>query len=109
MAVVISVAKTLPPLALQDDWLMPAEVGVGFVDVGIGHPGTELASFSTPELQSWVPEFYRRLTSHMQRACSSVRCVGHHLQFLLEPPALHNRHVDRKAFCNRPGQAHVCS
>lgn len=52
---------------------MPHEVGVGFVDVGIGHPGTELASFSTDILQSWVPEFYRRLTGHTERASSSIR------------------------------------
>lgn len=50
---------------------MPAEVGVGFLDVGFGHPGTEQASFSIREMQSWVPEFYRRLTSHMQRACEA--------------------------------------
>ncbi|KAK9808370.1 hypothetical protein WJX73_007553 [Symbiochloris irregularis] len=73
---VLQRTKIAPPSnrGAQDDWLMPEEVGVGFLDVGIGHPGTEQASFSIREIQSWVPDFYRRLTGHMQRACESSGC-----------------------------------
>ena len=58
--------------AIQDDWKMPIEAGVGFIDVGIGHPGTEQASFSVEVMQSWVPDFYRHLADHTARAAASV-------------------------------------
>lgn len=51
---------------------MPGEAGVGFIDVGIGNPGTELASFSAKVLQGWVHNFYRHLLEHCQRAATSV-------------------------------------
>ena len=56
----------------QDDWRMPSEAGVGFVDVGIGHPGTELASFTIEVLQGWVPGFYRHLAGHVRRASQAA-------------------------------------
>lgn len=61
--------------AAQDDWRMPGEAGVAFLDVGFGHPGTHLAAFSSQTFQAWVPEFYARLAAHMHRAGASVGCA----------------------------------
>lgn len=52
---------------------MPAEAGVGFLDVGCGFPGTQLSEFSSDTMQAWAPAFFARLQGHMQRASSSLR------------------------------------
>ncbi|KAK9833304.1 hypothetical protein WJX81_004791 [Elliptochloris bilobata] len=68
----------IAPASVQgpaDDWRMPREAGVAFLDVGFGHPGTHLAAFSSQTFQSWVPAFYARLAAHMQRSGASVACV----------------------------------
>ena len=62
--------------AAQDDWRMPGEAGVAFLDVGFGHPGTHLAAFSSQTFQAWVPAFYARLAAHMQRAGASIGRAG---------------------------------
>ena len=51
---------------------MPEEAGVGFVDVGCGVPGTQLAGFSSEAIQAWAPRFYERLAAHTQRASDSL-------------------------------------
>lgn len=58
-----------------DDYLMPADAGVGFLDVGCGVPGTQLSKFSSSAMQGWSTGFYQRLSDHMQRASSSLRCT----------------------------------
>ncbi|KAK9903322.1 hypothetical protein WJX75_002770 [Coccomyxa subellipsoidea] len=59
----------------QDDERMVTEAGVGFLDVGCGHPGTLLSEFSSQTFQSWAPAFYARLEAHMERAAKNAGCV----------------------------------
>jgi hypothetical protein len=57
----------------QDDGLMPERAGVGFTDIGTGHPGTDSSQFSSQLIQStWAPDFYGRLAGHMQRASDAI-------------------------------------
>ena len=51
---------------------MQAEAGVGFIDVGVGHPCTQLSKISSETFQSWVGTFYDHLTEHVRQACKSV-------------------------------------
>ena len=67
--------RSLSRHVAQDDWRMPGEAGVAFLDVGFGHPGTHLSAFSSQTFQAWVPGFYARLAAHMQRAAASVGCA----------------------------------
>lgn len=57
---------------LQDDDLMLTEAGVGFVDVGTGHPGTHSHDFTSATFVNWASVFYDRLSAHMRRASASI-------------------------------------
>lgn len=59
----------------QDDYKMPDEAGVGFLDVGCGVPGTHLSKFSSETMQGWGSGFFIRLAAHMQRASQSIGFV----------------------------------
>jgi hypothetical protein len=59
----------------QDDRLMPAQAGVGFLDVGCGFPGTYQNEFTSADFERWSSPFYKRLTDHVARACASVGYV----------------------------------
>ncbi|GIL42815.1 hypothetical protein Vafri_192 [Volvox africanus] len=58
----------------EDDDRLPAAAGVGFLDVGCGHPGTDSSSFSSEVFKSWSQAFYARLKGHMDRASASIGC-----------------------------------
>ncbi|GLI69099.1 hypothetical protein VaNZ11_013645 [Volvox africanus] len=58
----------------EDDDRLPAAAGVGFLDVGCGHPGTDSSSFSSEVFKSWSQAFYARLKAHMGRASASIGC-----------------------------------
>ncbi|GIL73170.1 hypothetical protein Vretimale_4762 [Volvox reticuliferus] len=58
----------------EDDDRLPAAAGVGFLDVGCGHPGTDSASFSSEVFKSWSQVFYAQLKAHMGRASASIGC-----------------------------------
>lgn len=72
----ILAGKTTPcqtlAAGMQDDGLMQEAAGVGFIDVGVGHPCTQLSSISTDTFQSWIETFYSHLTDHVQQACKSI-------------------------------------
>lgn len=53
---------------------MLPEAGVGFVDVGIGHPGTHSHKFTSATFANWASVFYDRLSDHMRRASASIGC-----------------------------------
>ncbi|CAG9461501.1 unnamed protein product [Pedinophyceae sp. YPF-701] len=66
-----------------DDELMPADAGVGFVDVGTGHPGTDSRKFDVRDFAAWSGVFYGRLRDHAaaaqawmerERGCACGRC-----------------------------------
>ncbi|EFJ51932.1 hypothetical protein VOLCADRAFT_116135 [Volvox carteri f. nagariensis] len=59
----------------QDDDRLPGAVGVGFLDVGCGHPGTDSSSFKSEVFLSWSRAFYTRLRDHMARAAASIGCT----------------------------------
>ena len=59
------------PSGPADD-LLPSTAGVGFIDVGTGHPGTHSSSFSSDDFARWRPVFYARLKAHVARASASV-------------------------------------
>ena len=50
---------------------MQREAGVGFIDIGVGHPCTQLSAISSETFQSWIETFYRLLMDHVQQACES--------------------------------------
>jgi len=59
----------------QDDYRLPADAGVGFLDVGCGVPGTHLSKFSSSAMQGWSTGFYQRMADHMHRASSAIGCT----------------------------------
>ncbi|KAK9815922.1 hypothetical protein WJX72_012023 [[Myrmecia] bisecta] len=59
----------------QDCLRMPGDAGVGFLDVGCGHPGTVLSEFSSATFAEWSVAFYARLTAHLQRAAMNAGCA----------------------------------
>ena len=69
-------ATGIAPPAIRgahDDDKMPALAGVGFTDIGTGHPGTDSAQFSSETIQGdWAPDFYARLARHVRRASAAV-------------------------------------
>eukprot|EP00803_Ostreobium_quekettii_P001391 evm.model.scf_794.2 EVM.evm.TU.scf_794.2 scf_794:37497-41914(+) len=58
----------------EDDDRMAAEAGVGFTDVGTGHPGTNSADFKSSTFIGWRKSFFSRLAAHLGRASSSIGC-----------------------------------
>ncbi|PNH04627.1 hypothetical protein TSOC_009204 [Tetrabaena socialis] len=78
----------------QDDGTLPAAAGVGFLDVGCGHPGTDRrgggdyafpaysppprprsSEFKSAVFERWARAFYTRLRDHMARAAASIGCT----------------------------------
>ncbi|GLC44399.1 uracil DNA N-glycosylase Thp1 [Pleodorina starrii] len=59
----------------EDDDRLPGEAGVGFLDVGCGHPGTDSSSFKSHVFEAWSRAFYARLRAHMTRASASIGCT----------------------------------
>ncbi|KXZ56817.1 hypothetical protein GPECTOR_1g736 [Gonium pectorale] len=59
----------------EDDDRLPREAGVGFLDVGCGHPGTDSSSFASEVFDAWSRAFYSRLKAHMARAAASIGCT----------------------------------
>lgn len=79
--------KILPESGVAPAWVrgceaddrLPEEAGIGFVDVGCGHPGTESAKFSSEDFKVWAEGFYRRLSEMAAEAgersgCTCGRC-----------------------------------
>eukprot|EP00775_Hariotina_reticulata_P010204 gene10204-10365_t len=61
----------------EADDTMPTEAGVGFTDVGTGHPGTDSAQFTSRDFQAWRSSFYARLAAHLQKACAAIGSLPH--------------------------------
>jgi len=59
----------------EDDKKMPTLVGVGFTDVGAGHPGTNSSKFTSANFSEWRQPFFDRLSQHAQRAAETLGCV----------------------------------
>lgn len=60
----------------EDDDRMPHDCGVGFTDLGTGHPGTVSSTFSNQVLQGqWRDEFYERMQSHLQLTARKIGCT----------------------------------
>ncbi|KAG2499959.1 hypothetical protein HYH03_002244 [Edaphochlamys debaryana] len=59
----------------QDDDRLPGAAGVGFLDVGCGHPGTDSSQFSSADFERWSSAFYARLRAHVARAGASIGCT----------------------------------
>lgn len=51
-----------------------AVAGVGFTDLGTGHPGTDSSSFSSAVLLTWRDEFYERLRNHLRTTAAALGC-----------------------------------
>ena len=79
--------KILPESGIAPAWVrgceaddrLPDEAGIGFVDVGCGHPGTESAKFSSGDFEVWAKGFYGRLREMAAEAgerngCTCGRC-----------------------------------
>lgn len=58
----------------EDDDQLPTTWGVGFTDVGTGHPGTDSSQFSSRTFIQWRQDFYHRLRSHVAQACKTIGC-----------------------------------
>uniref|UniRef100_A0A7S3QS02 Uncharacterized protein n=1 Tax=Dunaliella tertiolecta TaxID=3047 RepID=A0A7S3QS02_DUNTE len=58
----------------EADDTMPHSVGVGFTDVGTGHPGTKSSDFPTQVFLRWREDFYERMRAHMRAASESIGC-----------------------------------
>jgi TDG/mug DNA glycosylase family protein len=61
----VGVSPAGTPAGPADDQL-PTTAGVGFLDVGTGHPGTQSSSFSSRDFAKWRPVFYARLKAHVR-------------------------------------------
>ncbi|GFH08180.1 UDG domain-containing protein [Haematococcus lacustris] len=59
----------------EDDDKLPAAAGVGFSDVGAGHPGTDSAAFSSQVFVQWRQEFYTRMRAHLAAASAAMGCT----------------------------------
>ena len=59
----------------KGDDVMPEQRGVGFIDVGVGHPGTDSSKFSSEEFLQWKKNFYSHLESHLKEANKSIGCL----------------------------------
>lgn len=59
----------------EDDSRMPSVAGVGFVDVGSGHPGTDSSKFKASHFAQWRQPFYDKLNAHAARAAKSLGCT----------------------------------
>lgn len=46
--------------------------GVGFTDVGSGHPGTDSSQFTSQDFEQWRPGFYSRLAKQAERASAAI-------------------------------------
>ena len=57
-----------------DDVKMPLVAGVGFTDVGSGHPGTHSSKFTSSHFSEWRQPFFDRIRAHTVRASSSMGC-----------------------------------
>ena len=57
-----------------DDDKMPLVAGIGFTDVGSGHPGTHSSKFTSSHFSEWRQPFFDRLRDHTARASSSIGC-----------------------------------
>ncbi|MEW5317321.1 MAG: hypothetical protein WDW38_008631 [Sanguina aurantia] len=57
------------------DDTLPDSAGVGFTDVGTGHPGTDSSEFKSSHFQDWSLSFYSRLVNHTQEASLSAGCT----------------------------------
>ncbi|GMH40337.1 hypothetical protein BSKO_08241 [Bryopsis sp. KO-2023] len=57
-----------------DDDKMQSDAGVGFTDVGTGHPGTVSSDFGSSTFVPWREDFFSRMKAHLGRACSEIDC-----------------------------------
>lgn len=75
--------KILPESGVAPPWVvsceaddrLPEEAGIGFVDVGCGHPGTESAKFTSQDFEAWAGGFYRRLERAAAEAGGRAGCT----------------------------------
>ncbi len=58
-----------------DDHLMPTVAGIGFTDVGSGHPGTDSSKFKAKDFAGWRAPFFARLGTHAARAAAEIGCT----------------------------------
>jgi thymine-DNA glycosylase len=59
----------------KDDHLMPSLAGVGFTDVGGGHPGTQSSHFTSKDFALWRQPFFDRLAAHARAAGERIGCT----------------------------------
>jgi len=59
----------------QDDGKLQEAAGVGFIDVGVGNPGTDSRKFSSEDLRRWSTTFYEHLKAHTAAASDSIGCT----------------------------------
>ena len=75
--------KILPESGVAPPWVvsceaddrLPEEAGIGFVDVGCGHPGTESAKFTSQDFEAWAGGFYGRLERAVAEAGQGAGCT----------------------------------
>ena len=75
--------KILPESGVAPEWVagceaddrLPEEAGIGFVDVGCGHPGTESAKFTSQDFEAWAGGFYNRLERAVAEAGEGAGCT----------------------------------
>ncbi|UPR00190.1 DNA glycosylase [Chloropicon primus] len=59
----------------EDDGSMQESCGVGFIDVGVGMPGTDSSQFTTKDMATASKNFYAHLSTHLERASESIGCL----------------------------------
>ena len=59
----------------EDDGSMPESCGVGFIDVGVGHPGTDSSKIDLRD-EKFHGGFYAHLRDHLELAGAPPRIVG---------------------------------
>lgn len=50
--------------------------GIGFIDVGVGHPGTISSEFSSSDMERFSKDFYACLDDHLRAAGAAPRIVA---------------------------------
>jgi TDG/mug DNA glycosylase family protein len=58
----------------DSDDVLQDEAGVGFIDVGVGHPGTDSSKFTSEDFATWSEGFYYYLGKHLKEANESIGC-----------------------------------
>lgn len=59
----------------EDDARMAPEAGVGFLDVGCGHVGTDSSKFNGKHFSVWAQSYYAHLEGHLRAAAAAIGCT----------------------------------